>query len=237
MPGLDGVECAKRIHEMALPHRPAPTVMMLTALSRDDVLRKLEQQRVQVAALLTKPVTPSTLFDACCQALGMAPPASNRIQRRQGAPCKHAPMLVGARLLLVEDNEINRELALELLTEEGISVEVAMDGRQALEMIERERFDAVLMDCQMPVMDGFAATRALRERPQWRDLPVIAMTANAMVGDRQKALDAGMNDHIAKPINVAQMFSTLARWVGPRLQQAKDEVASNMVAGPSGHGG
>jgi CheY-like chemotaxis protein len=79
------------------------------------------------------------------------------------------------------------------------------------------------MDCQMPVMDGFTATRELRKRPQWRDLPVIAMTANAMVGDRQKALDAGMDDHIAKPINVEQMFSTLARWVGPRLRQTKDE--------------
>jgi CheY-like chemotaxis protein len=103
-------------------------------------------------------------------------------------------------------------------------VAVALDGRQALEMLERERFDAVLMDCQMPVMDGFAATRELRKRPQWRTLPVIAMTANAMVGDRQKALDAGMDDHIAKPINVDQMFSTLARWVVPRIQQTNDEA-------------
>jgi signal transduction histidine kinase/CheY-like chemotaxis protein len=218
MPRMDGIDCAKRIGELCSTQPQAPTVMMLTAFSREEVLRELSEQQVQVAAMLTKPVTPSALFDACCQALGAAPAVTTRVQRRQGALEEHRSRLRGARLLLVEDNEINRELALELLAEEGISVAVAHDGRQALEMLERERFDAVLMDCQMPVMDGFAATRALRERPQWRELPVIAMTANAMVGDRQKALDAGMNDHIAKPINVAQMFSTLARWLEPRLQ-------------------
>jgi signal transduction histidine kinase/CheY-like chemotaxis protein len=222
MPGMDGVDCVKRIHEVRVRHR-APTVLMLTAFSREEVSRQLTEQRVQIAALLTKPVTPSTLFEACCRALGVAPAAA-RAQRRQGALAAHPSRLQGARLLLVEDNEINRELALDLLAAEGISVAVALDGRQALEMLERERFDAVLMDCQMPVMDGFAATRELRKRPQWRTLPVIAMTANAMVGDRQKALDAGMDDHIAKPINVDQMFSTLARWVVPRIQQTNDEA-------------
>ena len=87
-------------------------------------------------------------------------------------------------------------------------------------MLARERFDAVLMDCQMPVMDGYAATRELRSDPKWRDLPIIAMTANAMVGDREKVLAAGMNDHIAKPINVAEMFATLARWVPPDVAAA-----------------
>jgi signal transduction histidine kinase/CheY-like chemotaxis protein len=221
MPGMDGVDCVKRIHEVRVHHR-APTVMMLTAFSREEVLRRLAEQRVQIAALLTKPVTPSTLFEASCRALGVAPAAATRAQRRQGALVAHQSRLQGARLLLVEDNEINRELALDLLAAEGINVAVALDGRQALEVLARERFDAVLMDCQMPVMDGFAATRELRKHARWRDLPVIAMTANAMVGDRQKALDAGMDDHIAKPINVDQMFATLARWVGPRVQQTKD---------------
>jgi CheY-like chemotaxis protein len=224
MPGLDGVDCAKRIQELARPQRRAPTVMMLTAFSREEVLRRLGAEKVQIAALLTKPVTPSSLFDACCQTLGVASAGALRVQRRQTARVEHQSRLKGARILLVEDNEVNRELAVELLAEEGISVAVALDGQQALQMLDREPFDAVLMDCQMPVMDGFAATRALRERPELKDLPVIAMTANAMVGDRQKALDAGMNDHIAKPINVSQMFSTLARWVGPRLQQTKAEL-------------
>jgi CheY-like chemotaxis protein len=122
---------------------------------------------------------------------------------------------LGARVLLVEDNEINREIALALLQGAGLQVGVAGDGREALALLERERFDLVLMDCQMPVMDGYAATRAIRERPELHTLPVIAMTANAMVGDRDAALAAGMNDHIAKPIRVAEMYATLARWLAP----------------------
>jgi PAS domain S-box-containing protein len=233
MPGMDGVDCAKRIYELTRAPRRPPTVMMLTAFSREEVMRRLGEQRVQVAALLTKPVTPSSLFDACCQALGVASAAALQVRRREGALAEPESRLKGARLLLVEDNEVNRELALELLTDEGISVAVALDGREALEMLERERFDAVLMDCQMPVMDGFAATRALRKRPELAHLPVIAMTANAMVSDRQKAFDAGMNDHIAKPINVAQMFSTLARWLGPRRQSAHAELDdASSQAGP-----
>jgi CheY-like chemotaxis protein len=91
-------------------------------------------------------------------------------------------------------------------------------------MVARERFDAVLMDCQMPIMDGYAATRHLRGDPRWRDLPIIAMTANAMVGDRERVLAAGMNDHIAKPINVVEMFGTLARWIRPAAAQATDAL-------------
>jgi signal transduction histidine kinase/DNA-binding response OmpR family regulator len=216
MPRMDGVDCARRISEDARPGRRSPTVLMLTAFSRDEVLRRIEEQGVQIAALLTKPVTPSSLFDACCKALGLASLVSTRAERRKGVLEEHQSRLKGARVLLVEDNEINREVALDLLTEEGIVVETARDGREALAMLERERFDGVLMDCQMPVMDGFAATRALRERPALRDLPVIAMTANAMVGDRERALAAGMNDHIAKPIVIDDMFATLARWITPK---------------------
>jgi CheY-like chemotaxis protein len=94
-------------------------------------------------------------------------------------------------------------------------VEVAVDGRDALDKLAAQRFDAVLMDCKMPVMDGFAATRALRERPELRALPVIAMTASAIVGDRDKALAAGMNDYITKPIDIDEVLHTLARWISP----------------------
>jgi CheY-like chemotaxis protein len=132
----------------------------------------------------------------------------------------HLMNLGGARLLLVEDNPINQELATDLLTQAGLVVQVAQNGREALDMLAGHQFDGVLMDCQMPVMDGYEATRALREQAQWRELPVIAMTANAMIGDREKALAAGMNDHIAKPIRVAEMFSTLARWVRPKSSVA-----------------
>ncbi len=121
--------------------------------------------------------------------------------------------LKGARILLVEDNEINREVAMELLRDEGIVVAVAVDGLEALEMLARECFDGVLMDCRMPKLDGFAVTRELRGRLGLRELPVIAMTASAMPGDRENALAAGMNDHVAKPIDIDLLLDTLARWI------------------------
>jgi len=121
----------------------------------------------------------------------------------------------GARVLLVEDNAINQEIVRDLLSNAGAVVSVASNGQEALEMLDRQRFDVVLMDCLMPIMDGYAATRALRLRPGLEALPVIALTANAMVGDRDKALAAGMSDHIAKPIKVDELFATLARWIRP----------------------
>jgi CheY-like chemotaxis protein len=111
--------------------------------------------------------------------------------------------LRGARVLLVEDNDMNQELAVELLSRAGLLVVVANNGQEALDILARDRdFDGVLMDCQMPVMDGYSATREIRASPLLRHLPVLAMTANAMASDQQKVLDAGMNDHIAKPLDV-----------------------------------
>jgi CheY-like chemotaxis protein len=124
--------------------------------------------------------------------------------------------LKGARILLVEDNKFNREMALDLLQGAGMAVEVACNGREALQMLEKQGFDCVLMDCQMPVMDGFEAARLIRQREQWCYLPIIAMTARALEGDRENALAAGMNDYIAKPIEIDEMFSTLEEWVSPR---------------------
>ncbi len=121
----------------------------------------------------------------------------------------------GARVLLVEDNEINQELMLELLVMHGIDVATADNGRQALELLQSEAFDAVLMDCQMPVMDGYEATRRIRLLSENADLPVIAMTANAMKGDREKVLAVGMNDHIPKPIKPDAMWMTMAKWIAP----------------------
>jgi len=121
--------------------------------------------------------------------------------------------LAGARILLVEDNELNQELAQTLLTENGLSVELAENGQQALELLETQEFDGVLMDCQMPVMDGYEATAKIRELDKFKDLPVIAMTGNAMKQDVDKALAAGMNDHIAKPVDPNTMFLTMAKWI------------------------
>ncbi|NRF71152.1 response regulator [Aquincola sp. S2] len=141
--------------------------------------------------------------------------------RPQRAPAPADPSrLIGRRVLLVEDNPINAEIALSLLRRAKLEVDVAEDGEQALQMLEGARYDAVLMDCLMPVLDGYEATRRLRQDPRWQDLPVIAMTANALVGERAKVLAAGMNDHIAKPINVDELYGTLAHWVGPAVPPA-----------------
>ncbi len=215
MPGIDGVECAYRLERRETLRHPPPTVLMLTAFSRDDALQRLAERRLTVGALLIKPVTPSALHDACSAVLHLAVRRPTRTAKREEAMLGHQAMLRGARVLLVEDNAINREIAATVLTRAGLHVSLAGDGREALDMLERQRFDGVLMDCQMPVMDGYAATRALRLEPRFRDLPVIAMTANAMVGDRDKVLAAGMNDHVAKPIKVDEMFATLARWIRP----------------------
>ncbi|WP_321417854.1 cache domain-containing protein [uncultured Desulfobacter sp.] len=119
----------------------------------------------------------------------------------------------GSRILIVEDNEINQEVARELLTRNNIVVETANDGLEALNILANKKFDGVLMDCQMPVMDGYETTRKIREQEKFKDLPIIAMTANAMVGDREKALNVGMNDHIAKPIDPDEMYRTMAKWI------------------------
>jgi len=122
--------------------------------------------------------------------------------------------LAGAKILLVEDNEINQELACELLANAGIIVTIANDGQEALDILSQESFDGVLMDCQMPVMDGYTATTKIRNQEQFKQLAVIAMTANVMSGDREKALSAGMNDLIGKPINVGDMFTTIMGFTG-----------------------
>ncbi len=217
MPGIDGVECARRL-AAEIPH--APEVLMVTAFGRDEMLRHLRESQVQAAGVLTKPVTPSALFDACCTVLGRAEaPHLQALPRREAAAIgpRRLARLRGLQVLLVEDNEINQELAQDLLDRVGLVVTVAANGEQALQRLAERpfEFDGVLMDCQMPVMDGYEATRRLRADPRWQALPVIAMTANAMSGDRDKVLAVGMNDHIAKPVDVDNLYRTLLRWLVP----------------------
>jgi len=213
MPGMDGVEVARQLAGMILRHKP-PAVLMVTAFSRDEARRRATEAAAPMAAMLAKPVTPSTLLDACLDVLLPGRPGSATVDRENAIFAPQWQSLAGARLLLVEDNPVNQELACELLRRAGIEVVVADNGLRALHMLEQQTFDCVLMDCQMPELDGYEATRRLRQDARWRQLPVIAMTANAMVGDREKALAAGMNDHIAKPIKLAQLFGTLDRWIG-----------------------
>jgi CheY-like chemotaxis protein len=122
--------------------------------------------------------------------------------------------LRGSHILLVEDNELNQDLAVDLLERNAIRVTVASNGQEALEILEKERFDGILMDCQMPVMDGYEATRRIRGQERFKNLPILSMSANVMSGDAERALEAGMNDTIAKPVNPETMFITMAEWIG-----------------------
>lgn len=156
----------------------------------------------------TKPVTPSSLISALLEA--------EQPQDRPIGPEPSAapfPELMGARVLLAEDNAINRQVANEILQSSGVSVEPAGDGLEAVEKLWEGGYDAVLMDIQMPGMDGLKATRILREYARFDNLPIIAMTAHAMNGDREKSLSVGMQDYIAKPIEPSVLLSTLARWI------------------------
>jgi PAS domain S-box-containing protein len=162
-----------------------------------------------------KPITSSNLLDSLLVTLGQE---NLRSVKHRTAPLEEQSAinaLQGAKILLVEDNEINQELATELLTHHGIEVVVANNGQEAIDHLNNQRFDGVLMDCQMPVKDGYIATREIRQDPRFIELPIIAMTANVMAGDREKALESGMNEHIGKPINTGELFTKLAQWVTP----------------------
>ncbi|MES2297372.1 MAG: response regulator [Pseudomonadota bacterium] len=211
MPGMSGIDTLRAVREGDTPDAAVP-VLLVTAYNRDALIE--EASALDIEGVLNKPVSVSTLLDAIALSFGMQATTCSRV-RRQADYRQALEAVRGAHLLLVEDNEVNQEVAHEILHGAGIRVDVASNGAMALAKVAVTAYDGVLMDCQMPVMDGFAATRKIRENPQHAALPVIAMTANAMVGDKEKCLAAGMNDFIAKPIDVAQMFTTLARWVKP----------------------
>jgi len=150
-------------------------------------------------------------------------------QTTQSIPADAITALQGARLLLVEDNEINQQVAEGLLSQVGVSVVIAEHGKQALQRLQYEDFDGVLMDMQMPVMDGLEATRLIRTDPKLHDLPIIAMTANAMLGDRDKCLQAGMNDHVSKPVDPGLLYVTLMRWIKPAHPPAIEPALNNAI--------
>ncbi|QTN28690.1 PAS domain S-box protein [Rhodoferax sp. AJA081-3] len=215
MPVMDGVETVRQLQHEHLSQ--VPTVIMVTAYGRDEAMGNAQQRGVMLHTVLTKPVTASTLLEAIGETLGKGLVIETRSSEKAGTHSEAMAKLAGARVLLVEDNEMNQELAMELLANAGMAVVLATNGQEAVDILAKDpQFDGVLMDCQMPVMDGYAATREIRKNPAFKDLPIVAMTANAMTGDREKVMEAGMWDHIAKPLNVGEMFATIAKWIKPR---------------------
>ncbi len=237
MPEMDGLQASRRIKsDETLTRQPA--IVLVTAFGREEV--REEAERLQLDGFLVKPVTKSMIVDTLMNVF--AEPGS----AAAGVPMdEQAGRLRGARILLTEDNEINQQIAVELLEGAGAAVRVAGNGREAVQILadgpEPPPFDLVLMDLQMPEMDGYQATAKLRAERRFASLPIIAMTAHATVEERQSCLAAGMNDHVAKPIDPAVLFDTLGHYYRPAAEPAmraaspadvpRDDVAVPSVSG------
>jgi len=224
LPDIDGLETLRRLR--ALPDLPSPEVVMVTAYGNVEI--RTAAAELGVKGFLTKPICQSDLVDTLIDLLD---PTSGSGQ--PGAPAAAAQLsegLAGLRVLLVEDNQVNQQICVELLSSMGVRVTVAENGEEALQKLEgpgedsggeenrggdedgRLPFDLVLMDLNMPVLDGWEATRRLRLNPRFDPLPVLAMTAHALVEERERCLALGMQEHLTKPIEPARLFSALAHW-------------------------
>jgi two-component system, sensor histidine kinase and response regulator len=211
MPGMDGLQASRHIKSDETLKRP-PHIVLVTAFGREEV--REEAERLELDGFLVKPVTKSMIVDTLVNVFAEAGEvASGATEGEQSA------RLRGARILLTEDNEINQQIAVELLEGAGAAVKVANNGREAVEILsagsQPPPFDVVLMDLQMPVMDGYQATAKLRGDARFADLTIIAMTAHATIEEKQRCLAAGMNDHIAKPIDPANLYETVGRFYQP----------------------
>ena len=221
MPGMDGLQASRHIKSDETLKHP-PRIVMVTAFGREEV--REEAERLQLDGFLVKPVTKSMIVDTLVNVFaGGSEQASTAVEGDSGA------LLRGARILLAEDNEINQQIAIELLEGVGAEVKVANNGREAVEILssgpQPPPFDVVLMDLQMPEMDGYQATAKLREHGRFEQLPIIAMTAHATIEERQRCLAAGMNDHISKPIDPEILFTTVRRF----YQRADSGGAAKVV--------
>ncbi len=230
MPGMDGIEASRRIkdHEDL---NEIPAIILVTAYGREEIMQQAEE--VGLEGFLLKPVNASMLFDAIIQAFGEEVHEISRVVQRHEQEAEALEHIRGANILLVEDNEINQQVAREILEGAGLDVTLANDGQEGVNAVKESNYDVVLMDVQMPVMDGYTATKEIRkwEGGLWNEgndpIPIIAMTAHAMAGDEDKSLGAGMNGHVTKPIDPDQLFSTLQKWIKPsekRVQDLQPEV-------------
>ncbi|GHT91172.1 hypothetical protein AGMMS49545_06520 [Betaproteobacteria bacterium] len=231
MPGMDGIETAHRLHTTL--GADCPRIIMATAYGREELLHSAAQNGIE--NVLIKPVSASLLFNEMARALGdeARGEETGEEEPQQTVPTAGLEDIAGARILLVEDNELNQQVASEILQDEGFHVTIACDGKVAVEWMRggeegRQPCDLILMDMQMPVMDGLEATRRIRALGY--TTPIIAMTANAMSGDRERCLEAGMNDYLHKPIEPDRVWAALRKWICPRPEFRKISGKKAQVA-------
>jgi two-component system, sensor histidine kinase and response regulator len=230
MPGMDGLQASRIIKRSDRLHH-IPKIAMVTAFGREDV--RTQADEIGIDSYLLKPVNLSLLHDALMDLFGVQQDqhATSVLPPKEEVPTHNAS---GVRILLVEDNEMNRQVATELLESAGATVTSANHGGEAVKILTQDHqpppFDVVFMDLQMPEMDGITATKLLRTDPRLQSLPIIAMTAHALVEERQRCIDAGMNDHVSKPIDPDALFATLARWTKPNPSNGARPAKPRAVA-------
>ena len=220
MPEMDGIEAAKSILNDKTISR-TPMAIMVSAFGREEVAKKAE--KIGIQNFLMKPINQSLLFDTIVNMFDMD--KSDMTIQSGGSPEDGTDeiRIDGAKILLVEDNVINQEVATEILGSAGASVEVANNGQEAVDAVATKSYDLVLMDLQMPIMGGYEATKFIRADRKNQDLPIIAMTAHAMQGVEAECKAAGMNDYVSKPIDPQNLFSTILKWIKPKL--SADNIA------------
>jgi nitrogen fixation negative regulator NifL len=228
MPGMDGLQASRHIKsDETLTHQPA--IVLVTAFGREEI--REEAERLGLDGFLVKPVTKSMIVDTLVNVFAeTSQEGSVPEEKTQEARVR------GARILLTEDNEINQQIATELLEGAGATVKIANNGREAVDMLSRgpqpPPFDVVLMDLQMPEMDGYQATAKLRSDSRFSNLPIIAMTAHATIEERQRCLAAGMNEHLSKPIEPAMLYETVGRFYKPASLPAAAEPGRGLPPKP-----
>jgi signal transduction histidine kinase/ligand-binding sensor domain-containing protein/DNA-binding response OmpR family regulator len=225
MPDMDGIEATRQIKNhpgLAV----VPTVIMVTAFDRDHI--KLAAEQAGVDAFLVKPVNPAHLLASVLSSLGFAPQlAADDVPLDDAA----TGSIHGIRVLIIDDNAINQQVAGDILLRAGVRVDFADSGVDAVRMVDQGSYDALLMDIQMPVMDGYQATAMIREKTQHANLPIIAMTAHAIAGYREHCISLGMNDYVSKPIEPEVLYEVLAKWTGKRSHAAQARPEPAQVQG------
>ncbi|MGC8879219.1 MAG: response regulator [Anaerolineae bacterium] len=219
MPDMEGSDVLQAIRNSGVPDAETLPVILLTSMGSS-----LMQQRQQGwSAYITKPVKQSTLLDTLMEVVGRHQLVEVGLAGTAESTSPPSVSVGPLRVLLAEDNEINRRLAVALLEKAGHQVTCARDGREVLDKLRQGAFDVILMDVQMPGMDGIEATAAIRANPAWADIPIIAMTAHAMKGDRERLLEAGMDDYISKPVRRDALLAALERRARRYAERVTDE--------------
>ncbi len=208
--GIDGITTLRRLRTLETG-RSTPPLLLMTAFSHDDALQHLEGVQ---DGFLTKPTSATHLFDEIAPLLGLAGREQHTGSGHNLDPTRLAA-LRGAEVLLVEDTDLNQEVLRDMLESIGLRVRIANNGQEALEAVDIARPDCVLMDCQMPIMDGYEATRRLRQQTRYHDLPIVALTANVMPSDREACFAAGMDAYVAKPVNSNELYGALLERIAP----------------------